>query len=482
MSKPKLQIIVLFQNLGDRQAYYARSPSPPLSGVLVAGLTPDIVEVSLHHEMVRPIDYGTDADIIALSFMDYCAPHAYEVAARFRRLGKLVVAGGKYASTFPNEVAPHVDAVVVGEAECVWPGVVEDAVNGRLKKLYRAPLAPSLEDIPPPRYDLVESVFAAPVVTEATRGCPFQCTYCQLNIERKPFRTRPVEDVIRDLKATSRLPFHKRKMAMLYDNNLGGDMGYAKELLREIAKLDLWAVGAQFSFNCLADDEFVELLSEARCGMAFIGLESLNEPSLLAVKKRQNKVKEYEQQFRKLKERGILTFTGMMLALDEDTPGYYETVPEKLDEVDPSATLLSISIPIPGTPFHRQMEEEDRIFDHDLAHYDGDHLVFHPKRVSPAEVFAAFRDINRVFYSWRKILKRWARFVATYLQKGRGLRRFPRSILLSYILLKLSIFQRHHAQARVFSMRDPRVGSDIAKLGPERKPKRRLEAVGAAER
>lgn len=480
MSKPKLQIIVLFQNMGDRQAYYARSPAPPLSGALVAGLTPDIVEVSLHHEMVRPIDYETDANIIALSFLDYCAPHAYEVAGRFRTLGKTVVAGGKYASTFPHEVAPHVDAVVVGEAERVWPGVVEDAVSGRLKKLYRAPLAPSLEDIPPPRYDLVEPVFAAPVVTEATRGCPFLCTYCQLNIERKPYRTRPVEDVIRDLTATSKLPFRKRKMAMLYDNNLGGDMGYAKELLREIAKLDLWAVGVQFSFNCLGDDEFVELLSEARCGMAFIGLESLNEPSLLAVKKRQNKVKEYEEQFRRLKERGILTFTGMMLALDEDTPVYYTTVPDKLDEVDPSATLLSISIPIPGTPFHRQMEEKGRIFDHDLAHYDGDHLVFWPKRVSPAEVFAAFRNINRVFYSWKRILKRWWRFVATYLRSGKGLRRFPRSLLLSYILLKLSLFQRHHARERVFAMRDEWAPAEGAVPQPPREAQRKLEAAGAA--
>ncbi len=81
MAKPKLQIIVLFQNLGDEHPYYAQAPAPPLSGVLLAGLTPDIVEIELHHEMVRPIDYTTDADFIALSFMDFCAPHAYDVAA-----------------------------------------------------------------------------------------------------------------------------------------------------------------------------------------------------------------------------------------------------------------------------------------------------------------------------------------------------------------------------------------------------------------
>ena len=450
MSKPKLQIIVLFQNLGENQAYFARSPAPPLSGALVAGLTPPIVEVELLHEMVRPIDYNTDADFIGLSFMDFCAPHAFEVAKKFRKLGKIVVAGGRYPSTFPEEVIPHMDSVVVGEAEPVWPQVVEDMVKGRLKKVYEAPLAPSLENIPPPRYDLIEPDFAVPIVTEATRGCKYRCSFCQLTIKATPFRFRPIEDVIRDLTATTQLPFHKRKMAMLLDNNLGGDLGYAKELLKEIAKLKLWGLGTQFSFDCLHDDEFVDLLVKARCGMAFIGLESLNEPSLSSVHKKQNKVEEYKELFERLKKRGILTFTGLMLALDEDTPSYYKSMPEKLDEIDPSSILLSISIPIPGTPFHKLVESEGRIFDRDLSHYEGDHLVFTPKRVSPDEVFEAFHRINKHFYSWKSILKRWWRFISTMSSDGKIFKWIFNSLFISFILFKLSIFQRDHAQKKVY--------------------------------
>ncbi len=450
MSKPKLQIIVLFQNLGENQAYFARSPAPPLAGALVAGLTPPIVEVELLHEMVRPIDYTTDADFIALSFMDYCAPHAFEVARKFKLLGKTVVAGGKYASTFPEKVIPHMDAVVVGEAEPVWARVVEDMVNGRLNRVYEAPFAPPLDNIPPPRYDLIEPAYAVPVVTEATRGCKYSCSYCQLTIERKPFRMRPVEDVIRDLTATEKLPFHKRKMAMLLDNNLGGDMGYAKELLTEIAKLKLWGLGAQFSFDCLHDDEFLDLLAKARCGMAFIGLESLNEPSLLSVHKNQNKVEEYKELFEKLKERGILTFTGMMLALDEDTPSYYESLPGQLDEIDPSTILLSISIPIPGTPFHKKVESEGRLIDRDLSHYEGDHLVFRPNKVTAHDVFAAFRNVNRYFYSWKNILRRWFRFIRKQNARSGVLRRILQAPILSMIFFRLSIFQRDHAQKKVY--------------------------------
>ena len=102
MARPKLQIIVLFQNLGDEHPYFARSPAPPLSGVLLAALTPPLVEVDVLHEMVRPIDYGCDADFIALSFMDYCAPHAIEVARRFRRLGQEGRRGGPLRLDLPG--------------------------------------------------------------------------------------------------------------------------------------------------------------------------------------------------------------------------------------------------------------------------------------------------------------------------------------------------------------------------------------------
>lgn len=87
--------------------------------------------------------------------MDYLAPHAYEVAARFRAMGKIVIGGGSFASTFPEEVQPHFDAILVGEAQQMWPRMV-DLVAGRLQHRYDAPLESCLADMPPPRYDLAE--------------------------------------------------------------------------------------------------------------------------------------------------------------------------------------------------------------------------------------------------------------------------------------------------------------------------------------
>ena len=446
----KIQINVLFQNLGSRRPWYAKSPAPPLPGMLVAALTPPVVAVELRHEMVRPIDYRTDADCIALSFMDYCAPHAFHVAHRFRALGKTVIAGGKYATSNPDQVQPHVDCVVVGEAERVWPQVVHDYAAGQLAERYEAPVAPPLEDIPPPRYDLAEKRFRVPVVTEATRGCPFRCSFCQLNVNPLPFRMRPIPDVIRDLQATERLPWHKRHTAMLLDNNLGGDMDYAKDLLREMAKLDLAAWGAQFSFDCLHDTEFVDLLARSRCRMAFVGMESLNDRSLAHVHKTHNRVDEYRELFERLRRAGMLAFAGLMFGLDADTVEYFRSLPRRLDAISPEVLLMSIAVPIRGTPWYREIEAQGRITDPCLAHYEGDHVVFQPNLVSTSDLVTAYQANNRRFYRWGNIVKRWFRFARS--QPGFGL--MPSGLLNTLISMgiyfQLSTFQKHHAQRRVF--------------------------------
>ena len=228
----------------------------------------------------------------------------------------------------------------------------------------------------------------------------------------------------------------------------------------------------QFAFSCLNDPEFVDLLAAANCRMAFLGLESLNEPSLLAVQKRQNRVSDYERKVMALKERGILSFSGMMLALDEDTPEYYATLPERLEEVDPSAIFLSISIPIPGTPFHREMAGQGRIFDPDLAHYEGDHLVFAPKYVTPEQVFATRKRLMRTFYSWPSVARRWWRLMQAYWRGGFGWAKPFGSLIISYVLFQLSHFQRYHARRRVFPARAP-----VIPAQPER-GQRALAVVG----
>ncbi|MCW8812062.1 MAG: DUF4070 domain-containing protein [Chlorobium sp.] len=265
----------------------------------------------------------------------------------------------------------------------------------------------------------------------------------------------------------------KKKMAMLLDNNLGGDLKYAKDLLREIAKLKFWGIGAQYSIECLRDDDFVEALADANCRMSFLGMESLNEESLRGVQKKQNQVGEYKEYFDKLNRKGILTFTGLMFALDEDTKEYYETLPEKLEEVGCNVILPSISIPIYGTPLYDKIKSEGRLIDEDISHYEGDHVLFRHNNLSEEEIYKAYKRVNKIFYSWKNIFRRWIRFVKKQSVQE-SIPQFVLKVLISTVIyFKLSIFQKHHAQERVFHKN---LSTNKTKLSLSRSPgiKRRL--------
>jgi radical SAM superfamily enzyme YgiQ (UPF0313 family) len=191
--------------------------------------------------------------------------------------------------------------------------------------------------------------------------------------------------------------------------------------------------------------------------MAFIRIESLNEPSLAAVHKCQNRVSEYAELFGKLKQRGILVFAGLMVGLEEDTSDYYRRLPEMLRQVDPSAVLTSIAIPIPGTPLFEKLSGKKRIVDTDLAHYEGDHLVFRPRHLSATELATAYAAVCREFYSCCAIVGRWLRLVAAQWRGGTALERLFRTLVLTAVYLRLTLFQRHHTRSKVLGAR--RVGT-----------------------
>ena len=184
--------------------------------------------------------------------------------------------------------------------------------------------------------------------------------------------------------------------------------------------------------------------------MSFIGMESLNEQSLRSVNKKQNKVEEYKIFFHKLKGNGILSFVGLMFALEEDTAEYYEKLPKLLDEIEVDVILPSIAIPIFGTPLYNNVKNENRIIDYDISHYEGDHVVFKHKHLSSDEIYSAYKRINAIFYSPGKILKRWFRIIGNQTVQESIPQFILKLLVITFVYFKLSVFQRHHAMKRVF--------------------------------
>ncbi len=154
---------------------------PPLSLATIAAATPEHVDVEIIDEAIEPINYYCDADLVGITTLTRFAPHAYEIADRFRENGIKVVMGGMHPSALPEEAIQHSDSIVIGEAENVWPTLIKDFEKNQLKKYYKCEDFVDLTTICPPRRDLFKKErYLFTHLVQTTRGCPFNCSFCSV--------------------------------------------------------------------------------------------------------------------------------------------------------------------------------------------------------------------------------------------------------------------------------------------------------------
>src|ERR1700730_2820374 len=122
----------------------------PLPIALLAALTPKEVEIAFHDDRMEPIPFDRPTDLVAIPVETYTAKRAYQIASEFRRRGVPVVMGGFHATLVPEEVKDYAAAIIVGEAEDLWPQVIDDARSGRRKPIYSSNSQPDLATV---RYD-----------------------------------------------------------------------------------------------------------------------------------------------------------------------------------------------------------------------------------------------------------------------------------------------------------------------------------------
>src|SRR5262245_30702655 len=388
---------------------YDRAAAPYV-GIHLASLLPRHWDVTLVHEMVRDVDLEMDVDVVFLSTMDYCASHARWLCGELRARGARVVVGGLFPTLDPGYFAGHADSVVVGEAEPVIARIVADLEAGRLEPSYRAEAPADLSLLPEPRYDLVETDFTMTMAYEATRGCPFTCSFCVLSAIRDPYRRRPIENVVRDISACPPgWSWVQRKYVTFWDNNLGADRKYFQALCEALVPLKrFWAT--QTSFDTITP-ESARLMGRSGCRFVYVGLESLAETSLSASNKKHNQVQEYRRRLRMLHDNGVVVMSLFLLGLDGDTPAYLKELPDLIDAVGVDVPVLSLPVPIDATPFRKELEDAGRLLPGALHDgMDGVHLVYRPRNVSPDELeWALFDAMRRVYSPWhvaRRMLRR----------------------------------------------------------------------------
>jgi radical SAM superfamily enzyme YgiQ (UPF0313 family) len=194
---------------------------PSLSLAALAGATPAGWETALIDENIEPLDFSTEADIVAITAMTPQAPRAYEIAAGFRARGKTVVMGGFHASNLPDEALSHVDTVVVGEGDLIWPRLLDDFSKNQLLRRYHSEQLLDMATISEARREIFSGKrYLLTNTLQTTRGCPFDCEFCSVTaFYGRKYRERPVEQVLSELERLRK----KNSFAFFVDDNLVAD-------------------------------------------------------------------------------------------------------------------------------------------------------------------------------------------------------------------------------------------------------------------
>lgn len=377
---------------------------PPLSLMTVAALTPERHNVTIIDESIEPADPEMEPDLIGLTAMTAAAPRAYQLADRYRARGIPVVMGGMHASALSDEALEHVDAVVIGEAEGQWRRLLADLEAGEMKPVYKNEEFPPASSIPPARRDLIDpTMYTAQYTMQATRGCPFDCSFCTVStFFGRKLRTRPVEDVVAEAAELAGEP------VTLVDDNIMGHPKYARELFAAWGDTGktFWS---QASATMLKTPELITRAAQAGCKALFVGFESISPEQLAKVGKTFNPVEKYGELVKRLHDSGIAVVGSFMFGLDGDDEDVFERTADFAESLQIDIGQFSILTPLPGTRLRQELEDAGRIVDRDWGHYNGSHVTFEPIGMSADALQSGFQWIYDRFYSWRSIMRRVGR-------------------------------------------------------------------------
>ena len=367
----------------------------------VAALTPPDWDVVINDARVAPIDFNQKVDLVGITGYTAEIPSTYAIADEFRKRGVPVVLGGVHVSALPSEALEHADAVIIGEAEGAWEKLLADFAAGAMQSTYRSEKFCSMERMKIPRRDLLNrKMYTSFNSLQATRGCPFDCDFCAVTgVFGRKFRTRPVEDVLNEIRAFDTRDF------LFADDNICGKPDYAKELLRQLIPLNKkW--GGQTSITIAKDDELLNLYAKSGGRYAFIGIETLSQKNLQDINKSWNKASDYEQAFRKIHRAGINIIGSFIFGLDDDEPFVFRHTFDFIRKTRIAAAQFHILTPFPGTRLYGRMEKDGRIIDRDWSKYHTSEVVFQPAKMTIKELQDGYNWIFRETYSARSILSR----------------------------------------------------------------------------
>jgi len=373
---------------------------PPLGLMTLAALMPKNYEIKLvdmNIEALKEKDI-LDSDIVFISAMIIQKESFQKVVTLCNSLGKKVVVGGPYPTSSHSQIE-GVDYFVLGEAENTLSEFITDYENGTARHLYLSETKPDITQTPPPRFDIVDMDKYATMMLQYSRGCPFNCEFCDI-IElfgRVP-RTKNPDQFINEMTILYDTGF--RGGVFIVDDNFIGNKARVKKLLPEIIRFQEergypFELSTEASLNLAEDDELLSLMARAGFNMAFVGIETPVEASLLAINKQQNTKTDLLSSIHKIQKMGIEVTGGFILGFDDDPEDIFDRQIAFIQKSGIPMSMVGLLTALPNTQLYRRLVKENRILNESTGNNTHDlQLNFIPKM-----------DIDTLTEGYKRVVK-----------------------------------------------------------------------------
>ena len=420
---------------------------PPLGLITIAALCPKEWDIRLIDQGVEDLSDADIlwADLVMVSGMRVQRKGLEEVLTRARSLGRRTMVGGPYASGDPEALLKLADHVVVGEPDEVFDSIAQELEKGAAKRLYTIDDKPDLTKTPVARFDLLKTAFYASMAIQFSRGCPFQCEFCDIIqlYGRKP-RTKRPQQIMAELDTLLKLGW--KKQVFIVDDNFIGNHRLALELAQELEK---WqhahgyplAFYTEASMDLARHPALIEAMVKANFLHVFVGIESASKESLVETKKFQNLSLDPIDSIKILHQGGLWVTGGFILGFDSDTEDIFA---QQIGFVERAAipwALVNFLHAVPQTALHARMQREGRLIDYTVS--SGDDAPPNFRTVLPPHVLLrGFQQTLTSIYDPTKYYERaWRSLQAWQTRKCQRPAQQPGSVDIVKIMLR-SIWQQ----------------------------------------
>ena len=307
------------------------------------------------------------ADYIFLSAMIAQQNSAREVVDRCKKLNRKVVGGGPLFTTGHKEFDfSDIDHIVMNEAEITLPLFLEDMKNGCPRPIYQTDRRADVTKTPTPIFSLLDLQKYASVTIQYSRGCPFDCEFCDIVIldGHRP-RTKTKEQLISELDAVFDLGY-RGSIFIVDDNFIGNKKKLKAEIMPAITK---WQEKRHYPFSFLTeasinladDEELMRLMSDAGFNNVFVGIETPNEESLYECNKYANKNRDLPTAVKILQNHGFQVMGGFIVGFDSDPVSIFKSQISFIQKTGIVTAMVGILMAPPETKLWHRLKKENRL-------------------------------------------------------------------------------------------------------------------------